>query len=165
MVDYNPDTGLFIWKPRDISKFPTPRTGKIWNTKHAGTVAGSFPKDTYPKFRVFDKSYDMHRVVWLYNYGNFPVENIDHIDQDKQNNRIDNLRLATVSENGQNRIKPHGNNALGLLGVFRKRGKFAATICVKGKNKYLGQHPTKEKAYEAYLDAKKKYHTFWVTND
>ena len=107
--------------------------------------------------------YRLHRLAWFFIYGEFPNKDIDHIDGDKCNNRLDNLREVSKQENKQNTRKPTLiNKATNLLGTSEHRlkdsVKYRAQIRVNGKNKHLGLFNTPEEAYAAYLSAKRIYH-------
>lgn len=93
-----------------------------------------------------------HRLAWFLHYGKLPVNNIDHIDGVKTNNKIENLRDVTQQHNNWNQ-----QNAKGYYwGKMHK--KFMAQIRVDNKVIYLGKFETEAEARSAYLDAKKKYH-------
>ena len=137
------------------------RTGeftRIFATTHNAKTT-SISGDGYYRITLDNKRYRAHRLAWLYVYGKMPAQ-IDHINQDKLDNRISNLRIATHSENGQNIRHPNKNNSLKIRGV-RKHAlcdKYQARIKINYKEVYLGLFETKEDAYQAYLDAKKKFH-------
>lgn len=102
-----------------------------------------------------------HRVVWLWHYGEWPKQCIDHIDRTPLNNRIENLRDVTLSENKQNQLASK-NNATGLKGVCKtkvKSGAWTAQICHNGKNIYLGYFKAPEDAHAAYCEAAARLHT------
>jgi hypothetical protein len=104
--------------------------------------------------QVEGKNYSLkgHKLAWYLYYGELPKNNIDHIDGDKSNNRIDNLRDVTVQQNNWNRSNTKGY-------VYHKRDKsYMASICVNSKIKHLGYFKTEEEAREAYLEAKSKHH-------
>ena len=113
----------------------------------------------YGQVGIDGKTYFSHRVIWLLVYGSWPEHEIDHLDRNPMNNRIENLRAATPSENQQN----HGlqrNNSSGYPGVHfnKKRNKYHAQIAVNGKDIFLGYFATAEEAFTAYMIAKIKYH-------
>ncbi len=83
---------------------------------------------------------------------------IDHINGDKVDNRLENLRLVSHGENLQNIRKPMRNNTSGFLGVCRSGGKFMATISVNGKSLNLGSFDKPEAAHAAYVAAKRRLH-------
>lgn len=108
---------------------------------------------------VDGKRYFTHRMIWLLVYGAWPENEIDHIDRNTMNNKIDNLRAATRNEN-QHNLGMNKNNSSGYPGVsFHKlRNKYQAHIVINGKKKYLGYRNTAEEAYLAYQLAKIQYH-------
>ena len=142
-LDYNKETGEFFWLITT-------------NRKKAGTRAGTQRVDGYRKIQVKKQLYFEHRLAWLYVYGNFPENVIDHIDGNPSNNAIENLRDVTVAVNSQNRLKPHTRNKLNLLGVTKTLGgKFNAKICHDGKRIHLGNFQTKEDAFKSYQQTQK----------
>lgn len=111
----------------------------------------------YLNAKVCGRSFRVHRLVWLFEHGEFPDRHIDHVDMDRKNNRIENLRLATPSENVCNsRVRP--SNQLGIKGVGRDRGKYRARITVDGVCYYLGAYATPEAARKRWLEAALFYH-------
>lgn len=108
-----------------------------------------------------------HRLAWFYVNGVWPKGHIDHIDGNKTNNSIDNLRDVSRSMNLQNQKKAHRGKSSGLpLGVHLSRGgRFMAQLRVNGKNKSFGTFDTPESAHEAYLQAKEYYHPGYVKSE
>lgn len=113
----------------------------------------------YGPLTIDGNTYHVHRVIWLWHKGEWPENDIDHIDRDRMNNRIENLRPATRQENLHN-IGMNRNNSSGYPGVcFHKpTNKFMARIWINNKQIYLGLFTTAEEAFEAYMIAKIKYH-------
>ena len=138
ILDYDPETGIFL------------RDGKI-----AGTLNGL----KYRQMKIEGSLYLVHRLAWLFVYGDWPSRQIDHINGIKDDNRISNLRLATGSENLRNRPKPR-NNTSGYKGVswINHYQKWQATIKFDGKNKFLGRFATREEAAEVYNLAALQHH-------
>lgn len=104
-----------------------------------------------------------HRLAWLYTYGAWPTRDIDHINGDRSDNRICNLREATRSENNQNQRKARKDNkSSGVLGVswYERDKKWKPQISINGKRVYLGYFDTIAEARAAYLKAKALYHPF-----
>jgi hypothetical protein len=93
-----------------------------------------------------------HRLAWYLYYGELPKNQVDHIDGDKSNNKIDNLRDVTNQQNQWNRRK-----AVGYYSI-NKSTKFMSKIRLNCKNIYLGTFDTAKEARAAYLEAKNKYH-------
>lgn len=164
-LHYNPNTGVFVWKSRDESLFgPGYHSAHTrclqWNARCAGKVAGGIDDNGYVRIRLAGKRVRAHQLAWLTVNGSWP-DQIDHIDGNRSNNSIDNLRLATYAQNSQNRARRRTNKS-GFTGVYwdRETKKWRAEICHKGVDISLGRFIDKYAAYAAYLAAKAKYHTF-----
>lgn len=137
-IKYDPETGIFIWI---ISSRPG------WAGKRAGFIS----REGYRVIRVFDRNYRAHRLAWLCVMGVWPEIEVDHRNRIKDDDRFDNLRLATHVQNMAN-LPVYRNNKTGCPGVaFHKRGKpFQATARVNGKRIYIGRFDTVEEAAVAY---------------
>jgi len=104
-----------------------------------------------------------HRLAWYFVNGSFPVNDIDHINGIRDDNRFCNLREANRSQNMQNTKNPHRDNKSGLAGVSCNNGKYwFSRICHEGIIYHLGSYDSPEKAHAAYLIAKKKLHPYFV---
>ena len=145
LLDYNPETGRFTWRI-------APRGHK------AGSQAGCTDSYGYVVIRTAGAGHKAHRLAWLIAYGEWPDDQVDHINGDRSDNRIANLRSLTNQGNQQNRRTAHRGIRSGLLGVSPKRGKWRAQIKVDGKKRHLGLFDTPEAAHAAYLEAKRKLH-------
>jgi hypothetical protein len=110
---------------------------------------GSVNSSGYVQFEHKQKTHMLHRVVWEFHNGPIPAGGqIDHIDRDPLNNRIENLRLCTQSQNQINSKVP-ANNTTGYKGVLKTpNGKFQARLGYNGKKLYLGLFSTAEEAAE-----------------
>lgn len=152
LLDYDPTTGLFVWKSRNNMA--------QWSSKHAGKIAGTNMTNGYIGLSMMGKRFYAHRLAWFYVHGEWPVE-VDHINGDRKDNRISNLRSCTRAENCQN-DKLRTTNKSGYPGVswHKQMGKWAATITINLKHKSLGLYQCKEDAFEAYKKAKLELHTF-----
>jgi hypothetical protein len=162
-LNFDNDSGLFTWKTRPLHHFKNLRSMNKWNTRYANTKAGSLQKRGYIEISLLSKSYTAHRLAWLYMTGNFPENQIDHINCIKTDNRFINLRQATNAENAQNKIKSQNNNkTTGLLGsCYDKRyKKYASQITINYKCILLGRFNTAKEAHDKYIEAKRKYHCF-----
>ena len=144
--------GNLIWNKRNNARF---------NTAYAGKPAGCLNKrQGYMYINLMQTQYLAHRLVYAWHYGNdLNNKQIDHIDGNKSNNKIENLRLATEMENAQNRDKQK-NNKTGFKGVtyHKKDKKYQAQIHSKGKTLFLGYYDTPELASAAYVNAANKRH-------
>lgn len=111
----------------------------------------------YKKINIKQKTYYLHQIIFLYHHGYIP-QYIDHKDGNSLNNKIENLREASQSQNAANQVL-RKNNTSGVKGVrFNTRyGKWTAAIMVNGKHISLGVHSTKETAQETYKLGAKKY--------
>lgn len=109
---------------------------------------------------VDGQNYYAHRLAWLYMTGRWPKEEIDHIDNDRTNDRFDNLREASRLLNSHNQRHPRKKNKVGILGVtFSKKYKtYRASICLNYKKIHLGSFATASEASAAYQAAKKIFH-------
>jgi hypothetical protein len=140
ILDYNPETGELRWKWRDDR-------AKWWNNRYAGTVAGSMSTQGYIKVGIDYKHFRSHRLAWLLVYGYWPTNEIDHINGDKTDNRIANLREATSQENNRN-VGLRKDNSTGITGVSwnKQCRKYMAQIQAGGKLIYIGLFDTLEAA-------------------
>lgn len=125
----------------------------------AGSIAGYKDKSSgYRRLHFNGKTYNFHRLVYMYHYGYFP-EFVDHIDGDKENNKIENLRGCTRCENSQNTgIRSH--NTSGVKGVYRNKikNKWVAGIRANREYIYLGSFNQLEDAEAAVIEGRKKHH-------
>ncbi len=121
-----------------------------------GTTVGSKNSRGYLQVSIDRKFYVLHRLAWLYIHGNMPSDQIDHINGNKEDNRIENLRDVTNAENSRNLHKPTGNNL--VIGVEQtSNGNYKATISVEGKRITLGTFKEMRFAIKARLDAERKH--------
>lgn len=141
-LSYDSETGAFIRRS----------TGK------RADIPSVWGDSFYMRVKVRDARFAAHRLAWLFVHGEWPAGVIDHINGDKQDNRISNLRDVSHASNMQNQRRPHSNNKLGVMGVHELRGRFRACITVNGRPKKLGTFDTAEQASHAYLIAKRQLH-------
>jgi hypothetical protein len=141
-IHYNSSTGLFYWLPK---KGPF---GWDYNKP-----AGRFDHDGYVVIRMGGKRITAHRLAWLITYGVFPEKYLDHANGNKADNRIQNLRLATASQNLHNRPKTKSNTS-GIKGVSwcKTHKKWVAQLRVDNKDFHLGRFSTIQAAKEAVQD-------------
>jgi hypothetical protein len=146
LLDYDPETGAFRWKPT------------IGN-RRSGCIAGSPHSSGYLSITIDGHNYLAHRLAWLFQTGKWPNEMIDHVDCSRNNNRFSNLRQADRSQNMCNRTKSVTNKS-GFKGVhwhYAKR-RWQAKIGMGGKYKHLGYFSTPEAAHAAYIAAAEAKH-------
>lgn len=131
------------------------KDGKLYRY---GKEAGWLGNNGYRSLSVNDKKYLTHRVIWYLHYGTWP-KTIDHINQDRLDNRIENLRECTQSVNVHNKDAPQPyNKTSGRRGVHRHsvNNKWIAQITCRGKLRHLGSFDSLDEAEQAYLAAKKE---------
>ena len=150
LLRYDPDTGKLFWRVR------------MSNRVKAGQQAGSVNRSGYVQIGFDGHRFWAHRLVFFMQTGNWPTEEIDHIDGDKVNNAWSNLRECSRKENAQNRKNVPSTNDLGILGVRRVGSKFRSSIEVDGKYMHLGYFLSAEEASAAYLNAKSSFHPGYV---
>lgn len=151
VFDYCPTTGELRWKVRVSQRC---RAGTP-----AGSPAGKSAAEPTAGYKVEYRgaSYRAHRIIWKMLYNDEPQE-IDHRDRNPLNNRQNNLRSVTTSQNQMNRGVSVVSRS-GIKGVFLCRnGKYTAKICINKKSHYLGCFATAEEATDAYASASRKYH-------
>ena len=119
---------------------------------------GSIQTHGYRAISVNSKLYRAHRLAWLYVYGEFPKKQIDHINGNRSDNRISNLRVVSQSGNSQNRRASQKNNQSGYFGVHACGKKWRAQIRIDKKLTHLGLFDTPELASMAYVEAKRSVH-------
>lgn len=148
LLDYSPSTGLFTWRVQrsNVAK---------------GAVAGTLKSDGYLQIGIDGRLYIAHRLVFLHLYGELPKADVDHINGDILDNRIENLRDVPRLLNMQNLRKAQRNNRTGFLGVSLTRdGTFTARIRNPGASntRTIGTFKTAEEAHAAYVAAKRLVH-------
>jgi hypothetical protein len=149
MFDYDPETGALTWK--------NPTCNRI----RPGDLAGSMPKNArYRIAYVEDTPYKYHRICWAHFYGEDPGEVIiDHINRDRQDNRIANLRIADGFQSKAN-SPIYSNNTSGYKGVswYKRQKRWVACICMRRRVVHLGYFDTPEDAHAAYCAAAIELH-------
>lgn len=133
--------------------------GEFYRKSNLNKVSGWTSKDGRKYIHYDGQSYFAHRVAWAFNYGQ-PDEDIDHIDGNPSNNKLENLRSVKHIHNQQNLLKARKDNKSGFLGVayHSQTGRYTAQIWINKKKKHIGIFKTPELAHEAYLKAKRELH-------
>lgn len=147
VISYDKETGQFKWLVNRGSHVK------------AGSSAGQPHIRGYIQITVFGMKYLAHRLAWAMSTGSWPEKTIDHINGDRSDNKISNLRLATVAENTRNGAIRAANTS-GFKGVsyIPSTKRYRATITINYQQKFLGTYATAEEAHMAYVSAANKYH-------
>jgi len=154
-LDYDTKTGAFTWKTRPS----TEHRAASFNANYAGQEAGNVDISTgYRRIRLRGRIRFAHRLAWIVVHGPIPDGyDIDHKNMDRADNSIENLRLAT---NSQNQANSYGNGLIksGLKGAYTANAgrTWFSQIMSAGKRVYLGSFSTKEAAAAAYYRAAKR---------
>lgn len=140
---YDPETGRFDWRTRPAGQTITNSIG-----------AGGFNSEGYRVVRWEKRNYRVHRIIWLMTHGAWPVNDVDHINGDRSDNRICNLRSATRTQNNYNQ-RISSRNKSGHKGVSwcKQRDKWQVHIAINGKCTYVGRFKKLEDAANAYRKA------------
>lgn len=164
VLDYSEATGEFRWKERPVEMFKdsgygVEYTAKAWNARYAGKIAGRVHEVNGYRYILFaSKRYLAHRLAWLLTSGVWPDCEIDHINGNRDDNRIANLRDVSRRENRRNQALSKRNTS-GVVGVHRdgRTGNWIASITIDGRLKHLGVFAEKVDAIEARQAANKQY--------
>lgn len=144
VLDYDPETGVFIWimSKQGVS---------------FGKAAGAMKARGYRAVQIDGRDYAEHRLVWLWMTGQWPRDQIDHINRDRADNRWCNLREATQSQNFANRTAL-STNKTGLKGAHYEAGRqqWRVTIMKEGVRHFIGRYACPAAAHFAYIIAADK---------
>lgn len=164
-LEYRPLSGRLFWKERPIwhfkndERWPAQDCMKRWNTSYAGSEAFCQKGKNGYLYGTIDNSHLLsHRVIMAMQLGYWPKETVDHINGDRTDNRLENLRLATRSQQSRNTSSAKGGTSQ-YLGVSWRanRSKWRSVIFVDGKQKSLGSFSDEVEAARAY-DAAARQH-------
>jgi hypothetical protein len=150
MFHYDPLTGEFTYA------ITIPRTASAGRKVSRRPDSGG-----YVGLGIEGRDYRLHRLAWLYVHGEWPRGVIDHLNGDRTDNRIANLRDVPVKLNAQNTRRAPVHNLSGLQGVWSPRGtnkRFSAYIIADGVRQRIGYFPTAAEAHTAYIAAKRRLH-------
>lgn len=146
LLNYDPLTGAFTWRAKR-SEWAGP-----------GDAVGHRMRIGYIQIGIDRGSYLAHRLVWLFVHGAWPRHEVDHINGNRADNRLANLRDVPKTSNQQNRRHPNRDSESGLLGVHRNRNRWVAELDAHGVRHVFGRFKTKEEAHRAYWEGKRRLH-------
>lgn len=156
-LEYDPETGVLVWKHRPRSHFPNDHIWRVWISNRAGERAGGLVLHGYRRICLNRQLLYEHRVIMAMQTGIWPVAEVDHLNRDRADNRWSNLRAATRPQNMRNRPK----NA-GLIlpkGVFfTKSWRYRASAWFNGATVYLGVYDTPEAAHTVWREFMREHH-------
>lgn len=160
---YEVATGALFWLPR-VAGTPygewevTEITAKIFNKKCAGKRAERWNRQNYGRVRLFKVDFQASRIAWALSCGVWPALQLDHIDGDPQNNRLENLREVTHRENCMNR-KTRIDCPTSYTGIRpnRNRRGWDVRIGVKGREIFIGRYDEFDEAVKARLKAEQEH--------
>ena len=153
--------GHLIWKRRPRHHFANVRGCNIWNSRSPGKEAGYLADSATAGKRwlvcIGNRMYTRYQIIWAICKGVWPSQ-VDHRNRVSTDDRIENLRIASTSQNGAN-CKKSSRNTSGVKGVSwsEERHKWVASITVRDRRYLLGRFKTLEQARQAYLEAAKKH--------
>lgn len=154
---YDSETGVFTWRPRIV----TETHHRVFNERHAGERAGTADDRGYRHviLRHGGERYLIreHRLAFLFMTGAWPVDEVDHRNLDKGDNRWSNLRHASPSQNGGN-VLARRRNTSGRKGVNWAAGRWVAKIQAQGVQHHLGRFDDLDEAAAAYQEAAARLH-------
>lgn len=160
LLQYDADTGRLYWRKRSQTLFSSAAQANCWNGRFAGREAFTHRDGKgYCVGKIFRSIYKAHRVAWAIHFGEWPAQEIDHINGNQSDNRIDNLRAASPNENAWNR-GPSAINTSGVKGVnwHKKQKRWVARITYAGKRHNLGSFHAISDAAAAYAEAAARLH-------
>lgn len=158
LLRYDPATGKLFWRERPREWFKSDRAFNAHNARDAGKEAFvTLHHEGYFRSMIYGRFYPAHRVIWAMQHDEWP-DQVDHINGDRQDNRLVNLRHVSHSENMQNK-RIYSNNTSGHVGVFfnEQRRKWQAHIRTDGKRVHLGMFASREDAIIARQEASERH--------
>jgi len=145
---YDPETGVWTWRIRHCTARP-------------GAIAGCSRPDGYRVIGIDGSQYLAHRLAVVYMTGEWPLNEVDHIDGDPSNGKWDNLRCVDRTTNSQNQRRPKGKRQPdAMLGASfdKRRGVWRARIIIHKIEHFIGYFASPAEAHAAYLEAKRAHH-------
>lgn len=158
LLRYDSETGKLYWLQRDVSLFKetairsSSHSCNLWNTRYSGAEAFTcMSNDGYCTGAIFGQTFRAHRVIWAIQSGTWPVNDVDHVNGIRNDNRWVNLREATRAQNALNRRSNAGSSS-GYVGVSwcAPNKKWRVQTTLDGVKKHVGLFQTEEEAASAF---------------
>lgn len=144
LLRYEPETGALYWRQRpahffDCAARHLARVMGRWNVSWAGKEAGTIGPYGYRMVTIFNRHFAAHRIAWCITHGQWPSEQIDHVNGQRDDNRLSNLRAATHAQNQRN-MRISRSNTSGVTGVYwcRRTNRWKAEISLRSRKVYVG---------------------------
>lgn len=150
LFDYDEEAGWLVWRERPRSDFQSEAIWKTINSRQAGKRAGyTCPSSGYVQIGIDGRLYRAHRLIWMRQFGYWPVQ-IDHINHDRADNRLDNLQASSDAANRKNQTLSKRNSS-GAVGVYwyARKSQWQAYISAGKKRYHLGYFSSKDDAIKA----------------
>lgn len=155
---YDRSAGTVTWRKRPQAHFKSIRACNAWNARYSGQlIKHQTSHNGYTIVRIDSKGYYLHRLIWEIVSGHDPLNEIDHRNRDRRDNRWENLREATTTQQKHNQGQRR-NNTTGYKGVYRHNDRYIAQITIDGRGVHLGSFDTAELAHAAYREAARSHH-------
>ena len=159
LLRYEPETGKLFWRERARVWFASGVQFKVWAKRYANQEAfTSSNGDGYLTGAILGRPVKAHRAAWTIANGRWPADQIDHINGNRSDNRLENLREVSAHENTKNQAIP-SHNTSGHIGVSwaKTKAKWCAYIRVNNRLLMLGHFAKKEDAIAARAAASEKH--------
>lgn len=158
LFQYVEDSGNLHWRERPVSDFIDEESCSKWNSRYAGILAGHIHSSGYLFISIDNSNYAAHRLIWKIVTGEEPPTHLDHMNNNRSDNRFENLRKATPSQNRMN-SSVRSDSKSKFTGIYwhNRDKKWIAEITVDGQRKSLGRFCDHESAQEARMSAEQLY--------